>query len=276
MFSLVFLGFSNLYNKTFFKTYLLIEGVSMSQTINITEQDILKQVKLSCQIPELIKSITNRQIIAKAAEEADIKITTEELQKAADEIRLARKLNNADETFAWLKSNNLSVDDFEEMIYGTVISVKLTQHLFVDKVEPYFYENQFNYASAIIYEIILDDQELAMELFYEIQEGESSFFDIAYQYIQDKELKRKCGYLGIVKRKEMKPEISAKVFASTSPQVLKPIVTAKGVHLIKIEEIIQPELDNKLRYQIFVDLYTEWLDQQVQRANIINNLEIVD
>ena len=244
----------------------------MSHTITITEQEILKQVKLSCQIPELIESITNRQVIAQAAAEAQIKITTEELQKAADEIRLASKLNNAEETFTWLKSNSLSVDDFEEMVYANVISGKLIQHLFADKVEPYFYENQLNYASAVIYEIVLGDRELAMELFYEIEEGESSFFDIAYQYIQDNELKRKCGYKGIVKRKEMKPEISAKVFASTSPQVLKPIVTAQGVHLIKIEEIILPELDNKIRYQILLDLHTAWLEKENKQANIIDNL----
>ena len=244
----------------------------MSQSITITEQDILKQVKLSCQIPTLIESITSNKVIANMAAELDIKVTTEELQKAADEIRLASKLSNAEETFAWLKSNSLSIDDFEEMISTNVISSKLVQHLFADKVEPHFYENQLDYASAIIYEIILEDQELAMELYYEIEEGESSFFEIAYQYIQDKELKRQCGYLGIVKRKAMKPEISAKVFASTLPQVLKPILTSKGIHLIRVEEIIQPELDNKLRYQILVDLYTEWLNKQTHQANIISNL----
>lgn len=246
----------------------------MSQTITITEQDILKQVKISCQIPELIKSITNRQIIAKAVEEAGINITTQELQKAADEIRLLSKLNSADETFAWLESNSLSVDDFEEMIYSNVISSKLLQHLFANQVESYFYENQLDYASAIIYEVILEDHELAMELFYEIKEGESSFFDIAYQYIQDQELKRKCGYLGKVKRQEMKPEISAKIFEDNKRRVLKPIVTSKGIHLIKVEEIIQSELNDNIRYQILTNLFTNWLDKQTKYTEITNKIII--
>ena len=115
-----------------------------------------------------------------------------------------------------------------------------------------------------------------MELFYEIEEESSSFFEIAYQYIQEQELKRKCGYLGVVKRKEMKPEISAKVFSANSPRLLKPIITSKGVHLIKVEEVIQPELTDKLRYQIILDFYTEWLNKETEKANVINQLSIVE
>ncbi|MEQ9355725.1 MAG: peptidylprolyl isomerase [Coleofasciculus chthonoplastes F2-STO-03] len=55
-----------------------------------------------------------------------------------------------------------------------------------------------------------------------------------------------------MQRKELKPEISAAVFAATPPQVLKPIVTSKGVHLIFVEEIIQPELNNKGSSEISV------------------------
>jgi len=36
-----------------------------------------------------------------------------------------------------------------------------------------------------MYEVVLDDEDLAMELFYALQEGEISFPE-AYQYIQDK------------------------------------------------------------------------------------------
>lgn len=248
----------------------------MSQTITITEKDIFQEVKLTCQIPTLVESITKRIVVANAAAAAKITITTEELQKAADDVRLSSKLNDAEETFAWLKSNYLSVDDFEEMIHNTVISGKMAQHLFAEQVEPYFYENQLDYASAVIYEIILEDEELAMELFYEIEEESSSFFDIAYQYIQDQELKRKCGYLGTVKRKEMKPEISAKVFSSNSPRLLKPIITSKGVHLIKVEEVIQSELTKKLRYQIVLDMYTEWLNKEMVKAQVVNNLNMVE
>lgn len=238
----------------------------MSQAITITSENILHQVKLSCKIPSVIEEIVTRKIIADVAANVGIKAETEELQKAADNTRLLGKLKSADDTWAWLQKHGLSLDDFEEVIYNNVISGKLAQHLFADKVKPFFVEHQLDYAGVVMYEVVLDDEDLAIELFYGIQEGEMSFYEVAHQYIQDTELRRKGGYQGIVRRKELKPEISAAVFAAKPPQVLKPIVTSSGVNLILVEEIIQPELDGKLGSQIMFNLFDEWLKQQIEQV----------
>ncbi|MFM7908309.1 MAG: peptidylprolyl isomerase [Microcystis sp.] len=91
-----------------------------------------------------------------------------------------------------------------------------------------------------------------------------SFNDVTDKYIQDKELRRQGGYLGVQRRQDLKPEISAAVFATKPPQLLKPIVKAKGISLILVEEIIQPELDYKLRFQILSDLFSGWLKHQIE------------
>src|SRR4028118_79394 len=240
----------------------------MSHAITISAQDILHQVKLSCQIPSIVEQIVTRKVVMDAAAEAGIKVEDEELQQAADNIRLISKLKTADETWEWLNKNCLSLDDFEEMVYTNVISGKLAQHLFGDKIEPWFVEHQLDYAGAVIYEVVLDDEDLAMELFYALQEGEMSFFEIAQQYIQDTELRRRGGYRGVVRRKEMKPEISAAVFAAKASQILKPIVGAKGVYLIWVEEVIKPQLEDKLRYQIISDLFQGWVKQRVEEVEV--------
>ena len=244
----------------------------MSQPITITNKDILAQVKLSCKIPEFIEGIITRKVITNAATEAGIKVETEELQKAADQMRLMNKLISADDTWTWLKKHNLSIDDYEEIAYSTVISEKLATHLFAGKVESYFFENQLDYAGVAMHEVVLDDEDLAIELFYAIKEGEMSFYDIAHKYIQDTELRRQGGYRGIVKRKELKPEILANVFAATPPQVLKPIVASKGVHLILVEEIIKPQLEPKLRMKIITDLFAGWVKQQVEQFKVVTQV----
>ncbi|MGD1699132.1 peptidylprolyl isomerase [Dapis sp. BLCC M229] len=245
----------------------------MSQAITITSEDILKQVKLSLKVPEITEGIITRKIITAAAADAGIEATTEELQKAADAMRAMNKLNGAKETWTWLEKHGLSLDDFEEIVHYTFLSGKLAAHLFTDKVEPYFFENQLNYAGAVIYEAVLDDEDLAMELFYAIQEGEMTFYEVAHQYIQEQELRRSGGYQGIVKRRELKPEISAVVFAAQPPQIVKPVVTSKGVHLIFVEEIIQPELTDKLRYQILSELFDAWIKEQVGQVEVVKKLD---
>lgn len=245
----------------------------MSQTIVITNEDIFHQVQLACQIPEIIEKIVERKVIVSAAKAAGIEATKEELQKASDQMRAASKLKDAEATWAWLGKHGLSLEDFEEIVRITLISGKLCQHLFAQRVEPYFYEHQLDYAGAVIYEIVLDDEDEAMELFYEIQEGETSFFVAAQQYIQDPKLRRQGGFRGKLHRTQMKPEISAAVFSAAPSQLLKPIVTADGIHLIFVEEINQPELDQKLRQKIMLDLYSQWLKQQVEQVQIIYQKE---
>lgn len=244
----------------------------MLQAITVTTEDIFHQVQLSCEIPKMIEGILTRKIIAVTAENAGINIETEDLQQAADQFRLMNKLQNADETWSWLKKYSLSLDDFEELVYTNLLCNKLIQHLFAEQVEPYFFEHQLDYAAAIIYEVILDDEDLAIELFYALTEGEISFYEIAHQYTQNSELRRAGGYRGKVHRQGMKPEISAAVFAAQPPEILKPIITAKGVHLILVEEIIQPELDEKLRAQIMSNLFSEWLKQQIEAVKIVSNV----
>ncbi|BAY76957.1 PpiC-type peptidyl-prolyl cis-trans isomerase [Nostoc linckia NIES-25] len=241
----------------------------MSQPLTISSEDILNQVKLSCKIPEIIEDIITLKIIKDAVDKAGIQVETEELQQTADQIRLAQKLNNADDTWAWLEKHSLSLDNFEELVYNTVISGKLAAHLFADKVEQYFFEHQLDYATVLLYEVILDDEDLSLELFYAIEEGEISFYEVAHKYIEDKELRRKLGYRGKLYRKDLKAEISAAVFAAKPPQLLKPIVSSKGIHLILVEEIIQPELDNKLSRQILTDLFTAWLKLQIEKFEFL-------
>lgn len=246
----------------------------MSNIISISQNEILHQIKLSCQIPSIIEGILTRKIIASAAKEQDIQVEPAELQQAADNFRLTNALANADETWLWLQKHSLSLDEFEALIYTSVLSSKLAQHLFGERVESFFVEHQLDYTQVVMYEIVLDDEDLALELFYAIAEGEMHFSEAAHQYIQDRELRCCEGYRGILHRSNLKPEIAVAVFSATPPQLLKPVVTSNGVHLIMVEEFIQPQLDKQLRYKILWDLFSQWLKPQLQQFEVeIDSIE---
>ncbi len=238
----------------------------MSEVVKITNENILEQIKLSCKIPYVIEEIINRQILENTSEAMGITVEVAELQKAADQMRLANKLDSADDTWAWLEKHGLSLEEFEKILYNSVIAGKLAVHLFADKVEQHFFQHQLDYAAVVLYEVVLDDEDLALELFYAIQEGEMSFHDVAHKYIQDQELRRSGGYRGILSRKDLKAEISAATFAAKPPQLLKPIVNSQGFYLIFVEEIIQPKLDNKLHMKIVLELFSEWMKQQREQV----------
>jgi parvulin-like peptidyl-prolyl isomerase len=234
----------------------------MPQNPLILPNEILQQLKVSCQFPTVVQSVMARKIVTQTAQSKGIQIEPAELQKAADSFRLKNNLSSAKETLAWLQKYLLSIDDLEALVHHTVLSAKLADHLFQDKVEPYFAEHQLNYTQVVLYEVIFSNLDLAMELFYAIQEQEITFTEVARKYSQDPEHRRRGGYCGLLTRKDLKPEISAAVFAATPPQVLRPIAIGKRVHLVWAEEILSPTLDDDLRQQILSELFADWLQRQ--------------
>jgi parvulin-like peptidyl-prolyl isomerase len=233
----------------------------------ISQGDVLQQVKLSSQFPAVVEAIVSRQIVAQQAQELGLQISTTELQKAADSFRLKNHLVTVEQTVAWLKQHGLSLDDLEALMHHTVLSAKLAENLFSEMVEPYFAERQLDYAQVVLYEVVLKNADLAIELFYAIQEQETTFADVARHYIQETELRRQGGYRGVLKRADLKPELSAAVFAANAPQLFKPIAVGKKIHLIFVEEVIQPQLDEVLRSQIMGELFSQWLKKQLAQQD---------
>ena len=244
----------------------------MSNIVKISQEDIIYHLKISCQIPSLLEAIATRTIITETAQKEGITIEIAELQQTADSLRLVNNLIKAEDTWEWLQKHHLTLDNFEEIANINLLSAKLAHHLFAEKVEPFFYAHQLDYSGVVTYEVILDDEDLALEIFYALQEGEISFQEVARQYIENPEIRRAGGYQGIRKRSDFRPEIAAAVFAANPPEIIKPVVTPKGVHIIIVEEIIAPELNEQMRVAILGDLFTNWLKEQINKLEIMATL----
>jgi parvulin-like peptidyl-prolyl isomerase len=233
----------------------------------ISQDEILQQVKFSCQIPALIKAIAERKIVAQKAQTLDLQVETVELQKAVDSFRLKNNLMTAQETLDWLKRHALSLNDLEALVYHTTLSTKLADRLFANKVESYFVERQLDYTQVVLCEVVLSNFDLAMELFYALQEQEITFAEIVQQHAQDPEMILRGGYRGLVTRKDLKPTLSAAIFAAKPPQLLNPIAVGKQIYLMWVEAILSPTLDEGLRSQLLAELFASWLKQQVESAS---------
>lgn len=246
----------------------------MSNVLCISPKEVIHHLKMSCEIPAAIEGIAARKVITDTALRVGITVEDDELQQEGDRLRFAKKLVKAADTWAWLKTNHLSLDEFEELAYNNILSQKVAHHLFTDKVEAFFYQNQLDFVAAVTYEVVLDDYDLALELFYALQEDELTFLEVAREYIADSNLRRASGYQGIKQRKDFRPEIASAVFAASPPEIIKPIASPKGVYLIWVEEIIQPQLNDQLREQITTNLFNTWLKQQIQQMEILTSFDL--
>jgi parvulin-like peptidyl-prolyl isomerase len=133
-------------------------------------------------------------------------------------------------------------------------------------VEEYFYQHQLDFDRVVLYEVVLENKELATELYYSVREEELKFQDVASRYIKDVELRRKGGYLGLVSRKDLSPALLSVFSVTSCPQIVKPISTALGFHLIWVEGVIKATLDKDIQNKIQAQLFKEFL---VSKANIL-------
>jgi parvulin-like peptidyl-prolyl isomerase len=246
----------------------------MEKAIDINRDDLFEYAKLSCKLPQLLEGAIVCKIIQSTAAQLGIEVNREDLQQAADSFRIEKKLHQADETKFWLQKHFLSLDDFETLIYINTLSEKLAKHLFADQVESYFEENKDNYVEVVMYEIVLNDHDLATELYYSLKMGKGNFHSLARRYIKDANLRRSGGYKGVFFCHQLPSDIAQAVLAVRAPQLLKPIVTAKGVHLVLIEEMIQPKLDERLQANIMSDLFSHWLEQQILQTQVETHFEL--
>jgi parvulin-like peptidyl-prolyl isomerase len=229
----------------------------------IESSEIIKLLRKERQLKPFCQQVLQKKVIDKAAEERGLTVTPEEIQVAGDKLRRDKRLEKAADTIAWLAEQMISVEDLEAGICDRILSQKLAEHLFDKDVEKIFVQSKLQFDQIILYQIIVANLQLAQEIFYEIQEGEISFFDAAHLYDIDETRRHLCGCEGKVYRWALKPDIAVAVFSAKPGEVIRPIETERGYHLFMVEKFIPAELTPERYQEILHNLFNEWLANEV-------------
>ncbi len=237
-------------------------------SVSVSTEDVMDYIRQSLEVPNIARAIARRRLMAQAAQEEGLVVTPEELQKAADQLRAQQELWGQKETMDWLSKYALTLDDFENIARFAVLTEKLAYHLFKKQVEPHFLAHQKDYTSVVFYEVVLDDADLALELFYALEEGEISFGEVAEEYASDPEVRYKGGYRGKKRCRDLLPAIATAVFAVKGKTLLKPISVGREYHLILVVEKIKPKLSRRLKREILFELFEDWVERQLKTVSI--------
>lgn len=235
---------------------------SLSQ-ITIVPDEIVNYLKKDIQLREVYQKILYQKIINQAAQERDITVTSEEIQAEADKQRYEKRLEKAADTVAWLTDQMIATDDWEAGIRDCLLAKKLNEHLFAKEAEKFFTQNRLDYEQILLYQIVVPYEKLAQELFYQIEEQEISFYEAAHLYDVDEQRKQQCGYEGKLYRWSLKPDLAAVVFSAQPGEVVGPLKTEQGYHILKVEEFIQAELTPERRQDILNRMFKEWLASEL-------------
>lgn len=231
--------------------------------ISVEPDEIINFLKRDIRLKEVGQKILYQRIIERSAHERGVTVTPEEIQAEANRQRYEKRLEKASDTLAWLADQMVTPDEWEAGMRDRLLSQKLAEFLFAKEVEKFFAQNRLNFEQILFYQIIVSDGKLAQELFYQIEEREISFYQAAHIYDIDEKRRQNCGCEGKLFRWNLKPDIAAVIFGAKIGEVLEPLKTDLGYHLLMVEEFIPAELTPQ-RYQELLDkMFKEWLASEL-------------
>jgi parvulin-like peptidyl-prolyl isomerase len=226
----------------------------------IEPEEIVNFLKQEINLKEVYQKILFQKAIAQVAQQKGIVVTTEEIQIEADRDRRERGLEKAADTVAWLTEQMIAPSDWELGIRNRLLAQKLAEAIFGHQVGKFFIQNRLDFDQIILYQMIVANEKLAQELYYQIEEGETSFYAAAHLYDIDENRRLKCGYEGKIYRWVLETDIADIAFSASAKELIGPIKTNLGYHLLLVEELIPAELTPQRYQEILNHMFKQWLN----------------
>lgn len=235
--------------------------ISLSEE-SIKPEEIVSFLKKNLQLKEVCQQLLSQRIIERTAQEREITVTQEEVEAEAIRLLYEQYPENIN-TQLWLAKQMSTVEDWKAGIRDRLLAQKLAESLFGTEVETFFTQNQGDFEQIILYQIIVPYERVARDILYQIEEGEISFYEAAHLYDIDEVRRYQCGYEGKFHRRNLKPQIADIVFSARLGNLIGPILTEQGSHILIVEEFIPSQLTPQKYQEILNQLFNEWIDNQV-------------
>ncbi|MEM1252312.1 MAG: peptidylprolyl isomerase [Cyanobacteria bacterium P01_H01_bin.21] len=231
--------------------------------LSLEAEQLISFLKQELRVKDLCRQIIGRQIVNAAAVDKEIILDEEEVQTKSDQLRHQMKLESAKDTLQWLEDQLITPEEWESGIRERLLQEKLAKHLFEQEVPTYFTQNKLNYERVVLYRISVHEAPLAQELFYQITEAETSFYQVAHQHDINEHRRLCCGYEGTVFRWVLPPDLATHIFGSQPQEIIGPIQSEDVYELLMVEEFLPAELTDDVHNQILGKLFQEWLEREL-------------
>jgi parvulin-like peptidyl-prolyl isomerase len=239
-----------------------LENLAAPEIFSATDADIIAYLRRSSKIAEIAALAERDVLILSTCEQLGITVSDEELQAAGDAFRLEHKLLGSSETLAWLSQQRITVEDWSQGIRVALLTNKLKEHLFGAAVDDHYVGNRDNYKRVALSQILVLDLTEALEIAQELRENKASFCALALQYSKGKQSQENGGFVGVQFLVELMEELAQAVAEAKESEVIGPIQTRLGYHILKIEKWFPTELSELVREQILESLFQAWLQEQ--------------
>lgn len=224
----------------------------------ITESDLYPLLAQYRLLPQLVKEIIIDQAIA------EIECTPEEQQMAQNLFYQQNQLTQEEQVQAWLKQHGMTSEQLEHLSIREFKLEKFKQATWGNKIESHFLKIKAK-LDRVVYSLIrTKDAGIAQELYFRIQNEESSFADLATQYSEGPEAQTR-GLIGPVELNVPHPTIAQMLTISQPGKLCPPTKVGEWIIIVRLEQRISAPLDQSTQQRILNELFQGWLSAQMQQ-----------
>jgi parvulin-like peptidyl-prolyl isomerase len=235
-----------------------LEQFTLPEVTPATDQDILAYLHHSYHIAEIAAAAEQNALIVAVCQQLGITVSEEELQAAGDAFRQENKLLGTSETLAWLAQQRISVEDWSQGVRISLLRQKLKEHLFGEAIDSHYMSDRDNYKRVALSQILVRDLTEAVKITQALRQGKVSFCVLALEHSKGKQSKENGGFVGVRFLAELLPEIAQAVSEASEGEVIDPVQTKLGYHILRVEKWFPAELA-EVREQVLESLFQGWL-----------------
>ncbi len=217
---------------------------------------------------ELAPLLAEYQFLPKLAQELVLDLTIanvvykeEEKSAAFEQLCHQYQLTDEEKMTAWLQRQGMTKEQLESLAVKLLKIEKFKEETWGNQVQSHFLKRK-SQLDRVVYSLIRTNKaELAQELYFRIQEGESSFPALAMKYSEGAEAQT-GGLIGPVEVNSPHPRI-AQVLATCQPgQLVPPTQVGEWIVIIRLENFISAKLDDPMKQRMLDELFRQWLAQE--------------
>ncbi len=239
----------------------------MTNLFDKEDQRLVNYLKLSFQW-HILAEFARFEAVTGILEQYNIQASKEELSMEMSLFRKSLSLITEGQLSVWLRVKNLTEQEFSEQMYRRTRLQKLKEMVITDQaIEAAFSVRKSELDCAEIYRILVTSEAKARLIKMEIDEG-ANFFSLAKQESEDQKTAKLCGYCGIIRRVDMRPEVESVVFASEPGSIVGPIKCAGQFQIVLIDRLQKAQLDN-IREALQGELFEKWVQDNLAEAKKI-------
>lgn len=234
----------------------------------ISLQDALHCHKLG-RCSDFLQAAIESAVIEQTAQREGIATSADEIETTAAEFCRRNGLRSDAARRAWLESQGLTESDFRRLVRDEVLTAKVKAHVTAGQVERFFAERKADFDYAVLSHILVDDPSLSELVRRQADNREADFRMLAIRHNTDPATAESAGFLGPVVRSQLDPALQQAVFNASPGQVVGPVRTPLGWHVVKVWSVSNASLEGETRETVADIVFDAWLAKECAAAELV-------